>query len=65
MKKSNEFINQTTLYAPHANYNELIEQVHSYVKLSYFPVQFALFTSKKDVFKYFESGPIGTNVHGA
>ncbi len=59
MKKANELINKTTLYAPHTDYTALIEQIHNYVKLSYLPIQFALFTSKKDVFEYFDNRVVG------
>jgi hypothetical protein len=53
MNQSNEFIEKMTLYAPHADYKKMIEQINNYARQSQFPIRFALFTSMRNVFEYF------------
>lgn len=59
MKSTNGLLTRTTLYAPHFEYSDMIEQIQNYVKMSHLPIWIALFTSKKDAFEYFNKEKSG------
>lgn len=53
MKDSYELLIRSTLYAPHRNYTDMIEQIQNYVKFSQMPVRLILFLSKDNVLEFF------------
>ncbi|GAI57138.1 unnamed protein product, partial [marine sediment metagenome] len=60
MRAKNDFIiTNSTLYASHADYGEMVEQIQNYVTLGPLPIQCALFASTENPYEHFDRDPVG------